>query len=189
MSSQDRLIKQVHFPKIVLPIAATVARHRQLRVRPDPAHGPAAPVRTRAASRRTLLLMPVIASVQLAVHAGSRVHRLGRQRLLPRRRQRQPARAAPVVLPVARRCTARRRSRASRPRIRSSSGSCSSTRSTSCSPRTARVIYGAETANNGSVPPMHPTGPRSARCSGSVILLVLATIFFKRIEPSFAKVL
>lgn len=52
------------------------------------------------------------------------------------------------------------------------------------------VIYGAETANNGSVPPMQPDwAALGGLALGSVILLVLATIFFKRIEPSFAKVL
>jgi ABC-type polysaccharide/polyol phosphate export permease len=52
------------------------------------------------------------------------------------------------------------------------------------------VIYGAETANNGSVPPMAPDwAALGGLALGSVIFLLVATIFFKRIEPSFAKVL
>lgn len=52
------------------------------------------------------------------------------------------------------------------------------------------VIYGAETANNGSIPPMAPDwGALAVLLGVSIVLLVAATIFFKRIEPSFAKVL
>jgi ABC-type polysaccharide/polyol phosphate export permease len=52
------------------------------------------------------------------------------------------------------------------------------------------VIYGAETSGNGSVPPMQPDwAALGGLALGSLILLLLATIFFKRIEPSFAKVL
>ena len=36
-SGQERLIKQIHFPKIILPVASTTAGDRELRVRADPA--------------------------------------------------------------------------------------------------------------------------------------------------------
>jgi ABC-type polysaccharide/polyol phosphate export permease len=52
------------------------------------------------------------------------------------------------------------------------------------------VIYGTETANNGSLPPMAPDwGALGMLAAGSLVFLLLATIFFKRIEPTFAKVL
>ena len=37
VTSRERIIKQVKFPKIVLPVAATVGGDRELRVRADPA--------------------------------------------------------------------------------------------------------------------------------------------------------
>lgn len=52
------------------------------------------------------------------------------------------------------------------------------------------VIYGAETANGGSVPPMAPDWMSLIYLAGASFLLLLASVvFFKWIEPSFAKVL
>ncbi len=52
------------------------------------------------------------------------------------------------------------------------------------------VIYGRETANGGSLPPMAPDWSALAGVLlVSFVLLIAATIFFKRIEPTFAKVL
>ena len=39
-SGQERLIKQLQFPKLVLPTATTIGRRRELRLRVHPAHGP-----------------------------------------------------------------------------------------------------------------------------------------------------
>ena len=52
------------------------------------------------------------------------------------------------------------------------------------------VIYGIQTPDGGSLPPTTPDW--AALCVlflVSVVLLVVATVFFKRIEPTFAKVL
>ena len=130
--AQERLIKQVQFPKIVLPVAATLGRYRQLRVRADPAlRADAAVLRD---GSRPCSLIPVIAVVQfvftLAV-ASSR----GRQRLLPRHRQRRAPRAAAVVLPVAGALLVdSRRDTRGQPVVGTC---CRSTRSRSCSRRTA----------------------------------------------------
>jgi ABC-type polysaccharide/polyol phosphate export permease len=52
------------------------------------------------------------------------------------------------------------------------------------------VIYGAETVGGGATPPMAPDWlALGALLGASVLLLLLAIVFFKRIEPSFAKVL
>ncbi len=52
------------------------------------------------------------------------------------------------------------------------------------------VIYGTETVNGGSVPPSAPDlAALGVLFVVSVALLVVATVFFKRIEPTFAKVL
>ena len=52
------------------------------------------------------------------------------------------------------------------------------------------VIYGAETLDGGSTPPLAPEwGALAALLVVSLVLLAVATVFFKRLEPSFAKVL
>ena len=62
---QERLIKQIHFPKIILPVASTVGGGRQLRVRPDPAVGAADLLFYRdRSSPGILVFIPVIAVVQ-----------------------------------------------------------------------------------------------------------------------------
>jgi ABC-type polysaccharide/polyol phosphate export permease len=53
-----------------------------------------------------------------------------------------------------------------------------------------KVIYGVETANGGSGPPGAPDwAALGTLLLVSLALVLLATIFFKRIEPTFAKVL
>ena len=97
--SQERLIKQIQFPKIVLPVAATTAGRRRVRVRAD-----------RACRDHAVLPRPGVD--QPRVHPGHRrgavrVHARdgarGRvdQRVLPRPRQCAAAHPAAVVLPVA----------------------------------------------------------------------------------------
>jgi ABC-type polysaccharide/polyol phosphate export permease len=52
------------------------------------------------------------------------------------------------------------------------------------------VIYGAETVSGGSVPPLAPNWTSlGVLLLGSLGFLALATVFFKRLEPAFAKVL
>ncbi len=52
------------------------------------------------------------------------------------------------------------------------------------------VIYGIETPNGRSLPPTSPDWTAlGVLLVVSIVLLFLATIFFKRIEPTFAKVL
>jgi ABC-type polysaccharide/polyol phosphate export permease len=53
-----------------------------------------------------------------------------------------------------------------------------------------QVIYGTETANGGSLPPGSPDwAGLGVLLVLSIGLVLLATVFFKRIEPTFAKVL
>jgi ABC-type polysaccharide/polyol phosphate export permease len=52
------------------------------------------------------------------------------------------------------------------------------------------VIYGIQTPDGGSLPPTTPDWAALGMLFlVSVVLLVVATVFFKRIEPTFAKVL
>jgi len=52
------------------------------------------------------------------------------------------------------------------------------------------VIYGAETASGGATGPMWPDWTSlGLLLLASLVMLVIATVFFKRIEPTFAKVL
>ena len=68
-SGQERLIKQIQFPKIVLPVAAVIGRRRQLRVRADPAGRADRPVLPDRLSR-ALLLIPVDRRRPVRVHPG-----------------------------------------------------------------------------------------------------------------------
>ena len=72
MSSAERLIKQIQFPKLVLPVAAVDGRHRQLRVRAHPAVRAYAAVLSATGIDVTLLLIPVVAAVQLVFNLGMR---------------------------------------------------------------------------------------------------------------------
>jgi ABC-type polysaccharide/polyol phosphate export permease len=52
------------------------------------------------------------------------------------------------------------------------------------------VIYGAETIGGGSLPPLPPDwGSLAGLMLESLVLLAIAIVFFKRLEPVFAKVL
>ena len=100
VTSQERLIKQIQFPKIVLPVASTVAglvnfafgfiRLAVLLV---------ALYADRISA--TLVLLPGHRRRPVRLHPRDRVPRRGDERLLPRHRQRRPPRPAAVVLPVA----------------------------------------------------------------------------------------
>ena len=98
--SAERLIKQIQFPKLVLPVAATTAGVVGFAfgmIPLAPAAGPrlASHVAVRVAD-------PAHRGGPVRVHAGDGHPRLVRQRLLPRPAQRRGARPSPVVVPVAR---------------------------------------------------------------------------------------
>ena len=183
--SQEKLIKQIQFPKIVLPVAATTAGVVGF------AFGlmPLAAIMLLYPHRISpfLLLIPVIAVVQFVFTLGDLVPGLGDQRVLPRPRQRPAARAAPLVLPVARpvqhgrrRCerdlpeqSAPAHARARQP-VRDPvrvvpRGHLRPARGTAACPRLARRCS--------------PCWSRASCCSRS------GPIVFKRLEPTYAKVL
>ena len=73
-SAQERLIKQIQFPKIVLPVAATFAGHRQLRLRADPARWPCWSSSTRdritpvrCCSSRSIAVVQLVFTLALAL--------------------------------------------------------------------------------------------------------------------------
>jgi lipopolysaccharide transport system permease protein len=188
VSSQDRLIKQVHFPKIVLPTAAVVAGIANFAFGLIPL---IAIMWLWFPDRLTiyLLLIPVIAVVQLiftlaiafAVSALNVFYRdIGN---LSRHVLRLWFYLSPALY-----------------------GQATIHDLASSHPELFRlmelnpfytlftayrsVIYGADTANNGSLPPMAPDwGSLALLAAGSLVFLLVATVFFKRIEPTFAKVL
>lgn len=188
VSSQDRLIKQVHFPKIVLPTAAAVAGIANFAFGLIPLMALLVlwyPTRLSP----YLLLLPVIATVQLvftlaityivaAVNVFYRDVGNVSRHVLRLWFYLSPALYGPSTIASL---------ETSHPEL---------FRLMQLNPfytlftAYRSVIYGAETANNGSVPPLAPDwGALAGLGAGSVILLVVATIFFKWIEPSFAKVL
>ena len=141
VTGRQSLIRQIQFPKIVLPTSARHRRDGELRVRAHrPRHRlpllprPAQPVGP-AACRSS----PPSSSL-FTIGAGHPA--LGAERLLPRHPERPAPRPAAVVLPVAGRCTPLDGDR--RTATRSSTRSCRSTRSRSCSSRIAPVIYGTD---------------------------------------------
>jgi homopolymeric O-antigen transport system permease protein len=188
VSSQDRLIKQVHFPKIVLPTAAAVAGIANFAFGliplmailvlwyPDRLSG-------------YLVLLPVIAAVQLiftlavaflvsAINVFYRDVGNVSRHVLRLWFYLSPALYGPSTIESL---------ATSHPEL---------FRLMQLNPfytlftAYRSVIYGAETSGGGSVPPMQPDwAALGGLALGSLILLLIATIFFKRIEPSFAKVL
>ncbi len=119
---QGSLIRQIQFPKIVLPIALDRRGGRRLRVRAHPAGRRSCcsiPHRISA----FVLLIPVVAVVQFLFTLGVVAPRRLGQRVLPRPRQRPAPLPAPVVLPVARACTASRWSQDER-RLRRTTRRC-----------------------------------------------------------------
>ena len=178
VTSRERIIKQVKFPKIVLPVAATVGGIVNF------AFGliPLFALMLLFYSDRIspyLVLIPVVAAVQFVFSLATAIAVSGDQRLLPRHRQRRPARPAAVVLPVAGALLVRpgRRARPAR-----SETSCSrSTRGRRCS---------SPTAPSSTTRRCRPgSGSRRRSWSRRCVFLLLATLFFKRVEPAFAKVL
>ena len=101
VSSQERLIKQIQFPKLVLPIAAAMAGIVELRVRAHPAGGADDPV-----LRDRIIAVSAVhpghrRSSSSSSHCRSAIAVSARQRLLPGPRQRRAPRAAALVLPLA----------------------------------------------------------------------------------------
>ena len=136
-----------------------------------------------------VIWIPVIAAVQYVFTLASAILDLRGQRLLPRPRQRGRAHAAAVVVPLARAVQPPGRSADCRvvqenPIIGTLAG---------LNPFAVlfeayrAVIYGGP---DGVCPP-HPPDLVSLLIllAGSVVFLGLCVVFFKRVEPEFAKVL
>ncbi len=177
--ASERLIKQIQFPKLVLPVASAMSGHRQLRLRPHPAGWPDAPLLPRpdldlAADHPHHRLRPA------PLHAAGGHRRLVVERLLPRHRQ-------PVAaMSCACGGTCRRRSTAS-------TSSCELTKELPIvgalmllNPFTTLFTAYRDAIYEG-------TSPTGCRCSSwpasPSLLMVVATWYFKRVEPAFAKVL
>jgi lipopolysaccharide transport system permease protein len=188
VTAQDRLIKQVHFPKIVLPTAAAVAGIANFAFGLIPLFALLLlwyPTRLSG----YLLLVPVIAVVQLVftlalTFAVSAINVFFRDvGNLSRHVLRLWFYLSPALYGQT---TINQLATDHKELFRIMELNPFYTLFTAY----RSVIYGAETANNGSVPPMAPDwAALGGLALGSVILLLVATIFFKRIEPSFAKVL
>jgi len=188
VTAQDRLIKQVHFPKIVLPTAAAVAGIANFAFGLIPLFALLLlwyPTRLSG----YLLLVPVIATVQLVftlalTFAVSAINVFFRDvGNLSRHVLRLWFYLSPALYGQT---TINQLATDHKELFRIMELNPFYTLFTAY----RSVIYGAETANNGSVPPMPPDWAALAGLAlGSVIFLLIATIFFKRIEPSFAKVL
>ena len=188
VSSQDRLIKQVHFPKIVLPTAAVGAGIANFAFGLIPLIG----IMLLWFPHRFslyLLLIPVIAVVQLiftlaiafAVSALNVFYRdIGN---LSRHVLRLWFYLSPALYGVA---TIHDLASSHPELFRLMELNPFYTLFTAY----RSVIYGADAVNNGSLPPMAPDwGSLGLLAAGSLVFLLVATIFFKRIEPTFAKVL
>ena len=188
VTAQDRLIKQVHFPKIVLPTAAAVAGIANFAFGLIPLFALLLlwyPTRLSG----YLLLVPLIAVVQLVftvalTFAVSAINVFFRDvGNLSRHVLRLWFYLSPALYGQATIDTLKENHKELFRLMELNPFYTLFTAYRS-------VIYGAETANNGSVPPMAPDwAALGGLALGSVIFLLVATIFFKRIEPSFAKVL
>jgi ABC-type polysaccharide/polyol phosphate export permease len=188
VSSQDRLIKQVHFPKIVLPTAAVVAGIANFAFGLIPLIGLIL-IFFPSYLSPFIVLIPIIAVVQLiftlalsfAVSALNVFYRdIGN---LSRHVLRLWFYLSPALY-----------------------GFATITQLATSHPELYRlmqlnpfftlftayrsVIYGTETSSTVILPPGPPDWAALGGLTiGSLLLLIVATIFFKRIEPTFAKVL
>ena len=179
--SQERLIKQIYFPKLVLPVATASAGVVSFAFGLIPLF---AIMVLFYPDRLTpwLLLIPVVALVQLVFSMAFGDLRVGDQRLLPRRRQPVAPPAPVLVLPVAGPVRRRQVERSLTKR--------------QPDPRRHLVQLNPWTLHVRRLPRPHllrpgaGVGGRWPSCwSSSVFLTLGAILFFKRVEPSFAKVL
>ena len=188
MSSQDRLIKQIHFPKLVLPTAALAAGIANFAFGFIPLLAMMVLFYPEKISIY-LLCVPVIAVVQLvftaalgyvvaAVNVFYRdVGNLSRH-VLRLWFYLSPALYGPVTI---------EKLAGQHPTLYTLM-QLNPFYTLFTAYRT--VIYGTETANGGSLPPSAPDWiALGVWFIASLVLLFFATIFFKRIEPTFAKVL
>ena len=188
VSSQDRLIKQLHFPKLVLPTAALASGIANFVFGLIPLLTLLVlwyPTRLSA----NLLYLPAIAAVQLVFTAAigfvaSAVNVFYRdvgnvsRHVLRLWFYLSPALYGPATIA--------KLSEAHPELFRLMQLNPFYTLFTAY----RSVIYGTETADGSSFPPSAPDWPAlGILLVVSLVLLVLATIFFKRIEPTFAKVL
>jgi len=188
VSSQDRLIKQIHFPKIVLPTAAVVAGVVNFVFGLIPL-GVLLLLWYPDRISANLVFIPVIAAVQFVFTLGiglilSAINVFYRdvgnisRHVLRLWFYLSPALYGPAtVAAVAKDQPALYQLMQLNPFY-------------TLFTAYRNVIYGAETPNHSSVPPLAPDWPALLLLfAGSLVLLAVATTFFKRIEPTFAKVL
>ena len=175
VTTRERIIKQVSFPKIVLPVASTVSGIASFAFGLVPLVG---------------LMLAVLSGPPEPVSAAHPGHRRRSSSCspspapssCPRRTSSSATSATSPDTPSGSGSTSRRPLLGRRPEQQPgrSSSSCGSTRGPSCSSR---------------IEPSSTTGhaPDWAPLFGllvvSIVLFGLTTIFFKRLEPSFAKVL
>ena len=187
--SQDQLIKQIQFPKIVLPVAATTAGIVSFAFGTDRAR--AADAVLPRPDHAVPAVHPGHRRRPVRVHARVRAPGRRRQRLLPRPRQRRGPRPAPVVVPVARACTAwpaLDQIGIFKEHPHPARRSPTPTRSRSCSRPTGRSSTGRRTTTAERAAEHRSLAGDPARRehrSSSA----LTTIVFKRLEPNFAKVI
>lgn len=188
VSSQDRLIKQVHFPKLVLPTAAFASGVANFAFGLIPLLALMVLFYPHKLSPY-LLLIPVIAVVQLVFTAGigfvvAAVNVFYRD---VGNMSRHILRLWFYLSPALYGVTTIADLAKNHPELY---------RVMELNPfftlftayRT--VIYGTETTNGGSLPPTTPDWTSlGLLLVASLVIVVVATIFFKRIEPTFAKVL
>ena len=136
VTSMERLIKQINFPKLVLPTSAVMAGIVNFAFGLIPLAGLMILFYSDRASP-WIFTIPVIALVQLLFSLAGRHHPERRQRVLPGRRQPVAARCS-ASGSTSRRASTGPSSSTGSPRSRiSRARSCSSTRSRCCSRRTA----------------------------------------------------
>ena len=183
---KDQLIKQIQFPKIVLPTAATVAGVVSF------AFGLVALglLMLFYPDRITpyLLLIPVIACVQFVFTLACALPGRGRQRLLPRPRQRRDAPHAPVVVPVARAVQPRGARLAAH--LQGAPDPADARRAQPVRDPVRGLPDGHLRDGDAQEPPGLPDfASLAVLLVASLVFLAFTTFVFKRLEPNFAKVI
>ena len=187
MTGAGRLIRQIQFPKLVLPVASSFAGRLELRVRADPDDG-ADPAALPASAQLDAAVDPADRHRPVLLQPGA-----GRSAWRPSTSSTATSATSPATRcgcgstcrPVSMRSRRSRRPPPSCP-SRSSSTSSWGTRSPSCSPPTATSSTDRRRRRRRDHAGL---GGPGALLVASLVLLALTTLLFKRVEPSFAKVL
>ena len=177
VSGAERLVRQIKFPKLVLPVAAVMAGIVNFAFGLIPLFALML-VFFRDRIEVTLLLIPVVAVVQLVFNLALTVL-LAAVNVFYRDVGNFPSRAAPVVLPLAGAVLARPADSAteSYPIIQ---------RLLTLNPWATLFTAYRAVIYDGQLPDWTAL---AFVLLGSLVLLCLTTLFFKRVEPAFAKVL